>query len=129
MMKMINGLIVAGVAALALSGCAGVSDDDLSCNTKLIYEGCDDGASGGDSLITLNNNSGYAIESVYSGEYGNNEVESANIPTDSGESFTVNSSNCDNNQILRIIDDENCAQSVSFYRGCNQTAVFRVDNK
>ena len=125
-MKRVMSLAIAGVAVFALSGCGGDSGGE-ACNTKLMYLDSTSG-SGSRSSIKLTNNSDYTIKKVYSGIDGTTPVSSIYIPTDPGEFFIANSSRCDGDETLKIIDDEGCASTVDFFRACNETANFRVVN-
>jgi len=127
-MKKIVSLAVAGVAMLALNGCDSYRDGTEKCNTKLEYIDYTEGAAGKSSSIRLDNKSDYTIEKVYSGRDGDHPVSSTYIPTAPGEYFIANSSACGQNEILKIVDDEDCEQQVSFFRGCDETANFKVTN-
>ena len=129
-MKRVMSIAIAGVAVFALSGCDGDGGSDgglEDCNTKLEYVDSRPG-SGDASSIHLENHSDYTIDRVYSGTNGTTPVSSRNIPTDPGEFFTANSSRCDDDETLKIIDDEGCVSAVDFYRACNETANFEVVN-
>jgi len=127
-MKTVAGLALASMVALILSGCTGSDGEAEGCDTQLNYISSTNG-SGSNSSIKLTNNSDYTIDSVYSGVNGNIAVSSVFIPTDSGEYFIANSSGgCDRGEILKIVDEFGCSQSVQFYRACGETAEFEVVN-
>ncbi len=125
-MKKWIALAIAGVAMVGLSGC---NVDGNECNTRLQYLGATDGVpSGKASSIRLDNKSDYVIEEVYTGINGTTRASSDYIPTAPGEFFVIDSSYCNEEQILKIIDDEGCSQEMSFFRACDETANFQVVN-
>ena len=127
-MKKLLSLFISAMAIVALSGCAGIDDGSEQCNVVLRYVNSSNG-SGSASSIRLDNYSNLIIDHVYSGINGNTEVSSVYIPTGPGEYFIANSQRCGDDEILVIIDREGCEQSVNFYRACDETANFSVDDR
>jgi len=128
-MKKIISLAVTGIAILGLSGCS-IEDMGTNQNIQLVKDGFTDDSYDGYTMVTVVNNSSYAIDEILTAK-GNGGYTAVTPPKTvySGDSRTFKSSRCSNYNeewTIQVVNTTGDYAEKDFLRQCGYHEYFTV---